>query len=207
MTAALFITLAVITVVSFIALIVFICLYVYTDASVNSDKPGLWVLITALTPNLFGFLIYMLVGRKKERTPVKKFKTPAIISAAAVVISTAVFLGTVLFGSDIPVINNVSIGMVNNNIGSQWYVSYRSSGTTLERTVSLSGSELDNFTVEASCDEGEMYLLLLQGRNVKVVDITDFPQEKISMDDFEPGNVKLSLYNESAKNAKIQIDW
>ncbi len=207
MTAALFITLAVITVVSFIALIVFICLYVYTDASVNSDKPGLWVLITALTPNLFGFLIYMLVGRKKERTPVKKFKTPAIISAAAVVISTAVFLGTVLFGSDIPVINNVSIGMVNNNIGSQWYVSYRSSGTTLERTVSLSGSELDNFTVEASCDEGEMYLLLLQGRNVKVVDITDFPQEKISMDDFEPGNVKLSLYNESVKNAKIQIDW
>ena len=207
MTAPLFISFTVITVLSFIALLAFICLYVYADASVNSDRPVLWLLITIFTPNLFGFLIYMLAGRKKERTPVKKFKVPALISAAAVVISTAVFLGTVIFGSDLPVIDNVSIGMVNNNIGSQWDVSFRTSGETLERTIALNGSELENITVEASCDEGEMYLLLLQGKTAKVVDITDFPQEKLSLDDFTPGNIKLSLYNESAKNAKIKIDW
>lgn len=207
MTAPLFITFTVITVLSFIALLVFICLYVYADASVNSDRPVLWLLITIFTPNLFGFLIYMLAGRKKERTPVKKFKVPALISAAAVVVSTAVFLGTVIFGSDLPVIDNVSIGMVNNNIGSQWDVSFRTSGETLERTIALNDSELENITVEASCDEGEMYLLLLQGKTAKVVDITDFPQEKLSLDDFTPGNIKLSLYNESAKNAKIKIDW
>ena len=207
MTASLFISFTVITVLSFIALLAFICLYVYADASVNSDRPVLWLLITIFTPNLFGFLIYMLAGRKKERTPVKKFKVPALISAAAVVISTAVFLGTVIFGSDLPVIDNVSIGMVNNNIGSQWDVSFRTSGETLERTIALNGSELENITVEASCDEGEMYLLLLQGKTAKVVDITDFPQEKLSLDDFTPGNIKLSLYNESAKNARIKIDW
>lgn len=207
MTAPLFISFTVITVLSFIALLVFICLYVYADASVNSDRPVLWLLITIFTPNLFGFLIYMLAGRKKERIPVKKFKVPALISAAAVVISTAVFLGTVIFGSDLPVIDNVSIGMVNNNIGSQWDVSFRTSGKTLERTIALNDSELENITVEASCDEGEMYLLLLQGKTAKVVDITDFPQEKLSLDDFTPGNIKLSLYNESAKNAKIKIDW
>ena len=207
MTAPLFISFTVITVLSFIALLVFICLYVYADASVNSERPVLWLLITIFTPNLFGFLIYMLAGRKKERTPVKKFKVPALISAAAVVISTAVFLGTVIFGSDLPVIDNVSIGMVNNNIGSQWDVSFRTSGETLERTIALNGSELENITVEASCDEGEMYLLLLQGKTAKVVDITDFPQEKLSLDDFTPGNIKLSLYNESAKNARIKIDW
>ena len=207
MTAPLFISFTVITVLSFIALLAFICLYVYADASVNSDRPVLWLLITIFTPNLFGFLIYMLAGRKKERTPVKKFKVPALISAAAVVISTAVFLGTVIFGSDLPVIDNVSIGMVNNNIGSQWDVSFRTSGETLERTIALNDSELENITVEASCDEGEMYLLLLQGKTAKVVDITDFPQEKLSLDDFTPGNIKLSLYNESAKNARIKIDW
>ena len=207
MTASLFISFTVITVLSFIALLAFICLYVYADASVNSDRPVLWLLITIFTPNLFGFLIYMLAGRKKERTPVKKFKVPALISAAAVVISTAVFLGTVIFGSDLPVIENVSIGMVNNNIGSQWDVSFRTSGETLERTIALNGSELENITVEASCDEGKMYLLLLQGKTAKVVDITDFPQEKLSLDDFTPGNIKLSLYNESAKNARIKIDW
>ena len=207
MTAPLFITFTVITILSFIALLVFICLYVHADASVNSDRPVLWLLITIFTPNLFGFLIYMLAGHRKEKTPVKKFKVPAIASAAAAVISTAVFLGIVIFASDLPVINNVSIGMVNNNIGSQWDVSYKTSGETLERTIALTDAELDNVTVEASCDEGEMYLLLLQGKNAKVVDITDFPQGKLSLDDFNSGNIKLSLYNESAKNAKIKIDW
>ncbi len=207
MTSALFITLAIITVLSVIALYVFICLYVYNDAAANSDRPVLWLLITIFTPNFFGFLIYILVGRSKNSKPVKKFKIPAIISAAVLVVSTAVFTASVLFSSDIPVISNVSIGMVNNNIGSQWEVSFRSSGETLERTIALTDDELSNFTVKSSCEEGEMYLLLIQGKNAEVIDITDLPEEKLQLTDFTAGNIKLSIYNESAKNAKIKIDW
>lgn len=207
MTSALFIALALITVLSVIALYIFICLYVYKDALVNSDKPVLWLLITIFTPNLFGFLIYILVGRNKDRKPVKKFRTPAIISAVIVALSTVIFTGSVIFSSDLPVISNVSIGMVTNNIGSKWDVSYKSSGETLERTIALTDDELKNFTVKASCEEGEMYLLLLQGKNAEVIDITDFPEAKLNLDNFTAGNIKLSLYNESAKNAKIEIDW
>ncbi len=207
MTTGLFITLAVITVSAFIAFYVFICLYVYSDARVNSDKAGIWLLITIFTPNFFGFLIYMLAGRKKDRKPVKKFRLPAVISAAAVVISASAFLGSVLFASDVPVIGNVSVGMVNNNIGSQWEVSYRSSGETLERTISVTDDELENFTVDASCAEGESYLLLLQGRNAKVIDLSDHAKDKIQLDGFSAGKIKLSLYNEAAKDAKIKIDW
>ena len=207
MTSALFIALALITVLSVIALYIFICLYVYKDALVNSDKPVLWLLITIFTPNLFGFLIYILVGRSKDRKPVKKFRTPAIISAVIVALSTVIFTGSVIFSSDLPVISNVSIGMVTNNIGSKWDVSYKSSGETLERTIALTDDELKNFTVKASCEEGEMYLLLLQGKNAEVIDITDFPEAKLNLDNFTAGNIKLSLYNESAKNAKIEIDW
>ncbi len=207
MTSALFIALAFITVLSVIALYIFICLYVYKDALVNSDKPVLWLLITIFTPNLFGFLIYILVGRNKDRKPVKKFRTPAIISAVIVALSTVIFTGSVIFSSDLPVISNVSIGMVTNNIGSKWDVSYKSSGETLERTIALTDDELKNFTVKASCEEGEMYLLLLQGKNAEVIDITDFPEAKLNLDNFTAGNIKLSLYNESAKNTKIEIDW
>lgn len=207
MTSALFIALALITVLSVIALYIFICLYVYKDALVNSDKPVLWLLITIFTPNLFGFLIYILVGRSKDRKPVKKFRTPAIISAVIVALSTVILTGSVIFSSDLPVISNVSIGMVTNNIGSKWDVSYKSSGETLERTIALTDDELKNFTVKASCEEGEMYLLLLQGKNAEVIDITDFPEAKLNLDNFTAGNIKLSLYNESAKNAKIEIDW
>ncbi|MBO5266034.1 MAG: PLDc N-terminal domain-containing protein [Ruminiclostridium sp.] len=207
MTTALFITLAVITVLSAIALFVFICLYVYNDALVNSDKPVLWLLITIFTPNLFGFLIYMLVGRSKDRKPVRKFKLPAVISGIIVLIATTAFTASVFISSDIPVINNVSVGMVTNNIGSKWEVSYKSSGETLERTIAVTDEELNNLTVEASCEEGEMYLLLIQGKNAEVIDITDFPESKLTLPDFTAGNIKLSLYNESAKNAKIKIDW
>ena len=207
MTSALFVAILVITVLSVIALYIFLCLYVYNDALVNSDKPVLWLLITIFTPNLFGFIIYMLAGRTKSRTPVKKFRLPAIISGVVTLLTTAVLLGSVLLMSDIPVIEGVSVGMVNNNIGSQWEVSYKSSGETLERTIAVTDEELENLTVEASCDDGEMYLLLVQGINVKVMDISDFPEEKLQLDGFTAGNIKISLYNESAKNAKIRIDW
>lgn len=207
MTTSLFVTLAVITVLSAIALFVFICLYVYNDALVNSDKPVLWLLITIFTPNLFGFLIYMLVGRNKDRKPVRKFKLPAVISGIIVLIATTTFTASIFLSSDIPVINNVSVGMVTNNIGSKWEVSYKSSGETLERTIAVTDEELNNLTVEASCEEGEMYLLLIQGKNAEVIDITDFPEGKLALPDFTAGNIKLSLYNESAKNAKIKIDW
>ena len=61
----------------------------------------------------------MLAGRNKDIKPVRKFKIPAIISAVVMVATTVTFTASILFSSDIPVMNNVSIGMVNNNIGSQ----------------------------------------------------------------------------------------
>ena len=207
MITALFIALAIITVLSVFGLYVFICLYVYNDAKINSDKPVLWLLITIFTPNLFGFLIYILAGSNKDSKPTKTFSLPAIISAVVLAVSMTVFASIALLGSEIVMIDNVSIGMVNNNIGSKWEVSFRSSGETLERTIAITDEELENMTVEASCEEGELYLLILQGKNAEVIDITDFPQSTLQLDGFTAGNIKLSLYNEGAKNAKIKIDW
>lgn len=207
MTTSLFITLTVITILSVLAFYVFLCLYVYADASVNSDKPVRWLLISIFTPDMFGFLIYMLVGRNKNSHPVKKFRCPAIVSAIFSVVAIIIFISSVIFTRDIPVINNVSVGMVNNNIGSHWNVSYKSSGETLDRTISLNEEELENFIVEASCEEGELYLLMLQGKNVKAIDINGLSGERLRLDDFSAGKIKLTLYNESAKNAKIKIDW
>lgn len=207
MITTLFVALGTITVLSVFGLYVFICLYVYNDAKINSDKPVLWLLITIFTPNLFGFLIYILAGRNKDSKPTKKFRLPAIISAVLLAVSITVFASIALLGSEIVMIDNVSIGMVNNNIGSKWEVSFRSSGETLERTIAVTDEELENMTVEASCAEGELYLLILQGKNAEVIDITDFPQSTLQLNGFTAGNIKLSLYNEGAKEAKVRIDW
>ncbi len=207
MTSVLFVVLAVAILLSTVALYVFICLYVYNDAKVNSEKPVLWLLITIFTPDLFGFLIYLLAGRKKDRVPVRKYKLPAIISGIALAVTMTAFIATISFSGDIPVMEGISVGMINNNIGSKWEVSFRSSGETLERTIAFTDEELENLTIEASCEEGEMYLLLLQGKNAEVIDITDYPETTPTLDGFTAGNIKLSLYNEGAKNAKVKIDW
>lgn len=207
MTSVLFVVLAVAILLSTVALYVFICLYVYNDAKVNSEKPVLWLLITIFTPDLFGFLIYLLAGRKKDRVPVRKYKLPAIISGIALAVTMTAFIATISFSGDIPVMEGVSVGMINNNIGSKWEVSFRSSGETLERTIALTDEELENLTIEASCEEGEIYLLLLQGKNARVIDLTDYPRNTPELTDFTAGNIKLSLYNEKAKNAKVKIDW
>lgn len=208
MTSVLFVVLAVAILLSTVALYVFICLYVYNDAKVNSEKPVLWLLITIFTPDLFGFLIYLLAGRKKDRVPVRKYKLPAIISGIALAVTmVSLTASVILLENNIPVIDGVSIGMINNNIGSKWEVSFKSSGETLERTIAFTDEELENLTIEASCEEGEMYLLLLQGKNAEVIDITDYPETTPTLDGFTAGNIKLSLYNEGAKNAKVKIDW
>lgn len=203
----LFITLIIATTIPLIALYVFICLYVYNDALVNSDKPVVWLLITIFTPNLLGFLIYMLAGRNKPAKPVRKFKIPAIISAIVLAVMMGILMISIFFSTSLPVIDNVSFGMVENRIGSQWEVSFKSSGERLERTIALTDEELENLTIEASCDEGNIYLLLLQGENSEVINISDFPKGKPQLEGFTAGNIRLSLYNEGATNAKIKIDW
>lgn len=207
MTAELFILLVVLSLLSLLALYVFLCLYVFNDAKLNTDKPVIWLLITIFTPNLFGFLIYVIAGRTKRMQSSKKYKLPAVISAAAAFILVSVLLINVIFTSNAPLIDNVSIGMVNNNIGSKWEVSYKSSGETLERTIAFTDSELENLTVEASCDEGKLYMLWLQGENAKVINISDFEKSTPDLSMFSSGNIKISIYNEGAKNAEIKLDW
>ncbi len=207
MTATLFTLFVVLTVLSVVSLYTFLCMYVYNDAKLRTDKPFIWLLITLFTPNMFGFLIYIIAGRDKNKPGSSKYKTPAIISAAAAFVMTAALLSTVIFSSNVPLINNVSIGMVNNNIGSQWSVSYKSSGETLERTITFTNEELESLTLESSCDEGKIYILWLQGENAKVIDISDYEKGTPDLSMFSDGKIKISLYNEGARNAKIKLDW
>lgn len=195
-------------IVTLIGLLVMIGSWVYSDAKVKSDKPLTWTLIALLTPNFFGVLNYLLVGRRNtlERSK-NKFKIPLILFAVSFIISTGLFIGNLVSSNKLPIIGGVSIGMIKNNIGNQWSVSFKTSGEELSRSVNLSNDALNNFSIEGKCDEGKLYLLISQNDLAKVIELSDLAKGIIDLSDYKPGNVKLMIYNENARNAVVKIRW
>lgn len=197
----------ILTILSLIGLFTCIGLWVYNDAKKRGEKPLTWVLIALCVPNFFGLLIYFLIGRKGKLEGFKnKFKAPLISMVLAFVVSISAFISYVVISNDLPIINGVSIGMVENNIGDKWKVSFKSSSKELKRTVEFTEEELDKFYVTSSCEKGNAFLYIIQQDKVKVVDLTSY-DGKVDLEDFQAGKIKLMINNDGAKNAKINIKW
>lgn len=193
--------------VSVIGLIAVIGCFVYHDAKMRADKPITWTLISILVPSFMGFLSYILVGRTKKESSDGKYKRLVTTFAIAVVTSTLLFGGVIMTSNHLPIMGGVSVGMVNHNIGSKWKVSFKTSGERLERTVKLNAQEREAFIVSGACESGRLYLLFLQNENVKLIDITDTENKSIDLSEFSDDKITMMLYNENARNAKINISW
>ena len=184
--------------------------WVYQDAKVRSDKPGIWALIAIVTPNLFGLIIYLLVGRTKPGKSDRKYKIPLIISICCTVLVFSVLcvgiIGNIMGSADM--MPNISIGQVQNTRGDSWRVSFKSSGDTLNRTASLNQEELENFYVSSECDEGKITLVISQNDIERIYDISNFDGCIDLSGDFSPDSrIRLTIDNENAKNGKIVIEW
>lgn len=195
------------TVLSLLLLYVSLALYVYHDAKTHTDNPTIWLLIALLVPSFFGVLVYIITGRTKKAPSDHKYRLLAIICAVALALSTACTVGCMALAGDLPIIGNVSIGMVSDNIGSHWNVSFRTSGETLNRTLKLTRDEMDSFTVEGSCGSGSSYILLVQDDRVIQLDISDFPKQSVELSGFSEEPFTISLYNNNARDVNVKIDW
>ena len=195
----------------FIALIgfyIFMGIWVYNDAKSRGDKAGIWTIVALITPSMMGVIAYILLRKEKSSGERNKFKTPMIVFFIALIISLGAILVSVLSISDtLPEINGVSIGMVENNIGNKWDISFKTSGERFERTLNLTDEQLENMTVKGECSEGKVYLLILQGDKSKILDLSDYDEQKPDLSEFCSGKIYLSIYNEHAKKAKINIKW
>ena len=182
-------------------------LYVYNDAKTHSDNAVVWFITALLVPSFWGIIVYFLVGRTKKAPTDHKYGLFTIITLAATIITTIAFIVTVFAASDLPVWDNVSIGMYENNIGTQWELSYKTSGVRHERTLNLDEEELSGLTVEGSCGEGESYLLFYQNEQVKLINISDMKETAIDMSDFSAGVINVIHYNNNARDVSLKLDW
>lgn len=202
------ILLLVMVILSSIGFVVCLTCWVYTDAKKSGEDARLWALITVIVPSFFGVLIYFLVGRKNvNRTEKNKFVKPLLTLGICFILFTTGFVTKVVMSSDIPVMKGVSIGMMNYSLGDKWNLSFRSSGETMSRTIKLTKEEMDKITINSSCEEGKVYLTIIQDENSLFLDITDIDNEKINLSDFHEGKFKFHIMNENAKKVKIKINW
>jgi hypothetical protein len=199
--------LLILSIISVAGLFVFVGLWVYTDAKRRGNQPITWTLIALFIPNFMGLLLYLLMGRKtKVNGFTNKFKVPLIATALVFVISVSSFIFYIATAHEIPVFEGVSIGMITNNTGNEWNVSFKSSGEVLRRTIRFRDEQLNNLYVSANCEQGNMFLVVIQNDTVKAVNISKF-EGRLDLNEFEPGKVRFMITNDSAKNASISMKW
>lgn len=194
-------------VLTFILFYIVLGCFVYFDAKLRSDRPVIWTVIALAVPNLIGLLIYYVVGRNKNVAAVKnKFKyLVAVFSVLAILFASSSIIYVVTSGN-VPTINHVSIGMVEYNWGNKWKISFKTSGEEFSNNEDFTQTEIDNFIIEGTCDSGSVYLLLVQGANAKVIDISKY-SGSADLKEFHDGTIKMMIYNKNAKNAKISVSW
>ena len=205
-----FIGIVIFFVVSIFGIVASVGYWVYKDAKVRSDKPGLWTLIAVVTPNLFGLIIYLFVGRTKAGKSGRRHKIPIIVCSICLVISFSLLMGRIFFPGfgDLPILSGVSIGQYQVMGETKWELSFKTSDNTMNRTVILNEDQLKVFRVKADSEEGTITLIISQVDNSNTHTISNF-EGVIDLSDFcKPFlPIRITIVNESVRNGNIVIEW
>jgi len=212
----LFVISIIIFVVALLGFMAALGLWTYADAKVRTDKPGVWTLIVVFVPNFIGLLIYLLVGRNKDVKSPGKYKKTLLAFIVCFFLATGFLIGSSvrLVVSDTAVAEwnemfpgtRVSIGKVEHFWNKQWTVSFGKSNAELSRRVNMKAGDLAAFRVIGNAESGKLFLRITQNNIEKVVDITDY-NGPVDMREFQPGRVRLTLFNEDARNAGATLSW
>lgn len=216
---------------------IFLWTWTYKDAKNRGLNAKLWTLIVILAPNGVGLLIYFLVGRKQsfikcsncsnsipsdskycnkcgnlviQRKMIEKRPTKYLIICFAVsfMLSIGCFLGLMINNDAIELKSGYSIFLVEVNTKSKWNISYYKSTSKFSRTIDKKENHPLAINIDASCDEGQLYLKLTQNDMKEVIDISDTNGSiKIDLSKFKNGEIKLELIDENCKGVGLEACW
>jgi hypothetical protein len=190
---------------------VFIGVWTYRDAKVRSNRPVLWTVCAVLVPDCLGLVMYLLVGRTLPR-PVPKprngFFKGAIAGGVGVVLAIAIMGASALTDAGgLAAFGGVDVGVTQNNIGSEWQMSFHTSSGTHTRTVNMSAQDLEDFTAQGTCASGNVYLYIIQGGQCTTVDLTNRTAAPVDLSAYTPGAVVLMQTNTNAQDASFNLRW
>ncbi|MEG1410865.1 MAG: hypothetical protein RSD36_13590 [Terrisporobacter sp.] len=216
---------------------IFLWVWTYKDATNKGLNAKLWTLIVILGPSGIGLLIYFLVGRKQsfikcssclksipidskycnkcgnsvtkikmiEKRPTKYLIIGFIISF---VLSISCFIGFAINSENLEFNSGQSLFLIEINTKSKWNISYYTSTSKFSRSMDKKENTPSTMNIEASCDEGQLYIKLTQNDIEEVIDISDTNGlKKIDLSQFKNGEIKLELIDRNCKGVGLEAYW
>lgn len=147
----------------------------------------------------------------RERTPqssTKGFIIGFALCGVLLIVGFAVFMGLVLTDGNLPTNSSISIGLVQNNIGSNWSVSYVRSNEVFTKTITLSENGPKTLYIEAECKEGRLQLLMTQGEKEQKIDLNTISGVyEYDLSKFDDGLLTLRLIGTDARDIRFKAHW
>ena len=188
---------------------IFLWRWTYKDATNRGLNAKLWTLIVAFAPSGIGLLIYFLVARKQSF--IKCVNCSNSIPADSRYCNkcgNTLFVGFVINNEDFEFKSGYSIFLVEVNTNSKWNISYYKSSAKFSRTIDKKDNQPSVINIDASCDEGQLYLKLTQNDVEELVDITNTNGTlKINLSKFKNGEIKLKLIDKDCKGVGLEANW
>lgn len=147
---------------------------------------------------------YVKVDKKVNR----RFIAIFIVCIAAIFISIVLLAGFYIKDNvDLKhPSSSFSIGMIENNIGDKWNLSFYSFSGKINRTFKLDKAKSKKIIIKSNIKSGSIVLHILQGDKEEKVDLKDDSLE-YKLDNFKSGKITLILESKSAKSGKVNIRW
>ena len=158
-----------------------------------------------------GILVFILLCmrdifqgiKKQDEKGYTKLKRYIILAELMIAVIEIMY---VHFAPDLPVIGGTSIGAVYHFGDEKFYLSYRTSGRSYSDKVMLDEAELQHVFIKCECEAGNVYVKFEQETEEKIMDVTNYEGD-LELEKFEAGNVKISTYNDHARDVKLEITW
>ena len=163
------------------AFMTFLAMWVYKDAQAKSwQNPAIWVLCV-LFLGVPGLIVYFAVGRERKDEPAPhKYTIPLVLSIITFIVAIAFFVfGTIYlssgewdFAGNTPWNSGIWVNRRINTRGSQWTERVGRGNGSSSRTLTLTTGQLQNFHIDSTFEEGEMFVRFLQDEITLTVDFS-----------------------------------
>ncbi|WP_026477960.1 hypothetical protein [Alkaliphilus transvaalensis] len=209
--------------------LIFLGLWTYRDAKSRGLNAGLWVVIVLLVPNLLGLLLYFLIGRKESPRecpecgskmsdtqyvkPVGHKSNKGLLVGFVTCLLIMIILALLFFGSMLmsdfrtSSSRSVGIGLVQNNIGSQWKVSFRSLSGGLNSKLTIRDGSPEKLNIKTELESGSLTLTLRQGDKSITIPLDHSTEIQQDLKEFKNGTLQLKIEASNAKGGKVNIWW
>ncbi|MCL2476370.1 hypothetical protein [Candidatus Bathycorpusculum sp.] len=101
--------------------------------------------------------------------------------------------------------------MFETHTNSIWTFSAQSAQGYSTIYCDLTQQDLNKLTIDSNIAEGEMFLILIQDKYSKSIDLSggakNLSAEEMDLDMFNPGRISMRLKFNNAKDLSVNINW